>query len=201
MQKRPKMWRLSQRETWPRSRASKARCENSASAVQAARGGRRWGSWRARPSQPRPPQPRARRCFSCWRDTEPHLWTGHPAGTDTVPSSRRLWHLQKSRSLERPALPTTRVWPEQTCCPPGGRCAAASRPDPAARSTATEPCLVTWVPGNDEGSGSTPCTLGLPVRRASQGCRALARVSSRMSGDWNSRSCRYTSRPWKQGCH
>lgn len=56
-------------------------------------------------------------------------------------------------------------------------------------------------PGMMTGAAPPLRTPGLAGQRASQGCRALARFSSRISGDGNSRPCRYASRAWKQGCH
>lgn len=64
------------------------------------------------------------------------------------------------------------------------------------RRKRTAACLPTQSPrlGHVFSAGD-PGSAGLAV---SQGCSALARFSSRMSGDWNARPRRYTSRPWKQ---
>ena len=61
----------------------------------------------------------------------------------------------------------------------------------------TAACFPTRSPGS--GPCPHPCRLrGLAGLGASQGPNVLIPFSSRMSGDWSSRPCRYTSRPLKQ---
>ena len=125
---------------------------------------------------------------------------GHPGGDGHRPllSPRPSVGLQKSwsgrcsppggsaRRARGAAVLTYASAPlqRQACCLPRGRRTSASRPDLTARSTAKEPCLVTCVPGNDDGSGATPPDPGVGRPESKSGLQSPGPVLIQDQRGW-----------------